>query len=254
MVIRGSAGSGKTVALHRLLIFIWRPPAFCTRKYDVHGMGEGICDYVGHVLPHLGISGLRAQTWTSWSRKIFRQHFPKCYPRWPSRLSPCCNVSNCILKPCVVWAVHSRYTAVTQYNDQVYQDWAHILTDFGQIPQDLESSWTLSMQDEPKVRRTANRFDVDLHGRFPAWRWWTCVSRCWRYIIATLRISVTVGKLTHGTADCTFTFGHWWSAGLFTVRDLILLDVCDDKQSVTLLGDTRQHISKSADFHRGLIS
>ena len=65
MVIRGSAGSGKTtVALHRLSYLTFEDPKhFSPQNMMFMVWGKAMRDYVGHVLPHLGISGLRVQTW-----------------------------------------------------------------------------------------------------------------------------------------------------------------------------------------------
>ena len=83
-----------------------------------------------------------------WSRKVFRQHFP----RWPALTKQAVPdaVQRVKLHPKTMRRLKQYIQDTPQLPktiDQVYQDWAHILTDFGQIRSDLHTSWTLSMQE-----------------------------------------------------------------------------------------------------------
>ena len=134
--------------------------------------------------------------------------------------------------------------------DQVYQDWAHILTDFGQIRQDLESSWTLSMQEraESWLARQTDLMSIYMEGSQreddePAFLDAEDIS------LLLYGYQLRVGKLSHGTKPIALSHLVIDEVQDFSPLEiLVLLDVCDDKQSVTLAGDTRQHISQSAGF------
>ena len=253
MVIRGSAGSGKTtVALHRLSYLTFEDPRhFAPQNMMFMVWGKAMRDYVGHVLPHLGISGLRVQTWTSWSRKMFRQHFPK----WPTltRQAIPDAVQRVKLHPKTMRRLKQYIHDTPQLPstlDQVYQDWAHILTDFGQIRNDLHTSWTLSMQDRAErwLARQTDLMSIYMEGSQgeddePAFLDAEDIS------LLLYAYQLRVGKLTHGSRSIALSHLVIDEVQDFSpIEILILLDVCDDKQSVTLAGDTRQHISKSAGF------
>ena len=89
MIIRGSAGSGKTtVTLHRIAYLIFNnPKRFQARSMMFIVWGRAMKDYVSHVLPSLGVSGVTVDTWTSWSKKMMQSHFGKL-PRNRNEMTP----------------------------------------------------------------------------------------------------------------------------------------------------------------------
>ena len=79
IVIRGSAGSGKTtVALHRISFLCYdQPKRFRPDRMLFVVWGRAMRDYVAHVLPALGVRGIPVVTWSKWARKLVRSHFSR---------------------------------------------------------------------------------------------------------------------------------------------------------------------------------
>ena len=77
VVIRGSAGSGKTtVALHRIAWLAYEDPQIDSGRTLFVVFSAALRDYVGHVLPALGVGGVGVVTFGEWARKLRRRHFP----------------------------------------------------------------------------------------------------------------------------------------------------------------------------------
>lgn len=77
LVIRGSAGSGKTtVALHRIAYLAFADPAIDGPETLVVVFSRALARYVAHVLPSLGLARVRIVTYRDWIHGERRQHFP----------------------------------------------------------------------------------------------------------------------------------------------------------------------------------
>ncbi|MBN1335997.1 MAG: ATP-binding domain-containing protein [Deltaproteobacteria bacterium] len=72
VAIRGTAGSGKTtVALHRIAWLVHADPErFRPSRMLVLVWGRALKNYVAHVLPALGVEGVRVETWEAWARSL----------------------------------------------------------------------------------------------------------------------------------------------------------------------------------------
>jgi DNA helicase-2/ATP-dependent DNA helicase PcrA len=84
VVIQGSAGSGKTtVGLHRVAFLAFRnPQRFRPDRMLVVVPNKALVHYVAHVLPSLGVEGVRITTFADFSaRLVFRT-----FPRLPARI------------------------------------------------------------------------------------------------------------------------------------------------------------------------
>ncbi len=253
MVIRGSAGSGKTtVALHRLSYLTFENPRhFAPQNMMFMVWGKAMRDYVGHVLPPLGVVGLPVQTWKSWAKSTFKRHFP----HWPSiTVDPIPDaVQRVKLHPTTMRRLRKHIASTPHLPrniDQVYQDWAHILTDFSQIRDDLQDVWTMSMRDRAErwIARQTDLMSIwhegsQLEDDEPAFLDMEDVS------LLLYAYQLRVGKLRERGREIALAHLVIDEVQDFSPLEiLILLGICDDKQSVTLAGDTRQHISKSAGF------
>lgn len=76
LVIRGSAGSGKTtVALHRIAYLAFSDPAIDSPETLVVVFSRALARYVAHVLPSLGLSRVRIVTYRDWIHEERRAHF-----------------------------------------------------------------------------------------------------------------------------------------------------------------------------------
>jgi len=92
VAIRGTAGSGKTtVALHRIAWLVHADPArFRPSRMLVLVWGRALKNYVAHVLPALGVEGVRVETWEEWARarrlRLFTRLPKACREDPPSAL------------------------------------------------------------------------------------------------------------------------------------------------------------------------
>jgi DNA helicase-2/ATP-dependent DNA helicase PcrA len=77
LVIRGSAGSGKTtVALHRIAYLAYADPRIDGPETLVVVFSRALARYVDHVLPSLGLDHVRIVTYREWVREERRRHYP----------------------------------------------------------------------------------------------------------------------------------------------------------------------------------
>lgn len=253
MVIRGSAGSGKTtVALHRIAYLAYAEPVrFHPDNMMFMVWGRAMRDYVGHVLPHLGISGLKVVTWAQWSKKMFRRHFAgwpglteeaipdavrrvKLHPKTAQRLKQ--------------WIESTPTSPATI--EQVYLDWAQIMTDFSSIRADMRDSWNISMQTraEDWLSHQTDLMSIFMEGTqkeddeqaFFDPEDFALLLYGYQLRVGQLRQDGTPLQLGHLVIDEVQDFSP--------IEILVLLGVCDENRCVTLAGDTRQHISQSAGF------
>ena len=83
VVIQGGAGSGKTtVGLHRIAYLAYAAPAqFPPRRTLVVTQGAALADYIGQVLPALGVGGVRVVAFRDWAEAELRRAIPWLEPR-----------------------------------------------------------------------------------------------------------------------------------------------------------------------------
>ncbi len=77
LVVRGSAGSGKTtVALHRIAFLAFSDPEIDSTRTLFLTLSPALRDYVSHVLPGLGVQRARVSTFQQWARSLRRRLLP----------------------------------------------------------------------------------------------------------------------------------------------------------------------------------
>ena len=78
LAIRGAAGSGKTtVALHRIAYLAYDDPEIDSPATLFVVFSQGLRDYVSHVLPALGVEGVQVRTFARWAAEVRRRLFPR---------------------------------------------------------------------------------------------------------------------------------------------------------------------------------
>jgi len=251
VVLRGSAGSGKTtVALHRIAWLNYQDPRrFAPERMLVVVWGRGMRDYVGHVLPALGVPGVTVTTWDEWSRRLVLRTFGNQLPHlWADDTpEPVVRIK---LHPGVaeLLAAHIRTTPGKPRPLQAIEDWATILTDRAAIAAamgtdiseaalDRAMRWLLD-QTRAVVSFANGRSDADarLDDEDAA-----LLLRA-----AQLRLGPLKDKNGKALAHAHIALDEVQDFSPIEVQ--VLLDTADKHRCVTLAGDVRQHISEAAGF------
>jgi len=152
LVVRGSAGSGKTtVALHRIAYLSYDDPGIDSPRTLFLTLSPALRDYVGHVLPALGVARVRVQTFPEWAARQRRRLFPALpaveradTPDYVRRLK---------LHPALEGALeaHVRRVPGPASPAQALDDWASVLTD----PGGLEAALSIGSHSAPAELRAA---------------------------------------------------------------------------------------------------
>ncbi len=247
VVLRGSAGTGKTtVALHRIAYLCYAyPEKFPTRAIMVVVWGRAMRDYVAHVLPALGVEGVHVTTWERWSRSMVRRH----YPRLPTVVSEDTPepVTRVKLHPATAELLSNHAQGRGRPEDAI-EDWARVMTDRAALSEalgdDISSAaleraieWCTDQWNNINLWLDGAR-DVDarLDPEDDA-----LLLRAWQQRVGPLRSrKKRVLQLAHLVLDEVQDFSP--------IEVRVLLDACGARQSVTLAGDTQQHITHHAGF------
>jgi DNA helicase-2/ATP-dependent DNA helicase PcrA len=253
LVIRGAAGSGKTtVALHRIAYLAYDDPAIDSPETLFVVFSPALRRYVGHVLPGLGVEGVRISTYQEWAGLQRRRHFP----RLPSgtRLEAPSLVQRMKLHPALGAALAQQVRDVPgrAEAEQALDDWASVL-----IREDLLR--------EVFAREAPDGFGAGDVRRFVEWnrrqndelfRWLAgepetegalepeddaLLLRAWQLRVGPLR----------GAGKAPLRYRH---VAIDEVQDFsplevrVLLDCLDRDRSITLAGDTQQHVVEGSGF------
>lgn len=130
LVVRGSAGSGKTtVALHRIAYLAYEDPAIDSPDTVFLTLSPALCDYVGTLLPSLGVGRVRVETFPEWAARLRR----RLYPRLPTthRIDTPDFVRRVKQHPAIGRVLAAQVARHAGAGDvaQALDDWASALTD-----------------------------------------------------------------------------------------------------------------------------
>jgi len=249
VVLRGAAGTGKTtVALHRIAYLNYaHPHTFPARRILVVVWGRAMRDYVAHVLPALGVKGVQVTTWEKWARSMVKRH----YPQLPASIAddtpePVVRVK---LHPAVSKALADLATETPHRSGEAaFEDWGKLLTDktrlAGILGDDITEAqldrvvdWCISQWNAVSAWWEGDReVDARLDPEDDA-----LLLRAWQLRMGHLR----------GQKKRPLNYAH---LVLDEVQDFspvevqVLLGAASKEKSVTLAGDTRQHITEHAGF------
>ena len=253
LVIRGAAGSGKTtVALHRIAWLAYEHPEVDSQRTLFVVFGNALRDYVSHVLPALGVKNVAVTTWHDWAREALRRHFPQL-PRAIREDTPSV-VARLKVHPIVAVALEEqiRDTRVPASAEQVLDDWASAMLDAGRLEKiqlevapgaftraelDRACAWARDRQEELSLWRDGDRsIEAALDEEDVA-----LLLRAWQLRVGPLqrRGGGTV-RHRHVAIDEVQDFAP--------IEVQVLLGTLDEHRSITLAGDTQQHVMQESGF------
>ena len=257
LVIRGTAGSGKTtVALHRIAWLAYEDARIDSRDTLFLVFSKALRDYVGRVLPALGLNRVDPQTFPDWAREARRRHFPKLPKKYRDDTPEI--VVRLKMHPATMVALErhieaSQEDGVPGTLEQALDDWASVLTQLDVLEPVIER--LASEAFSPEELRKAVSWCRDRHEELLAWMEGEPESeglldveddalllRAWQLRVGPLRRADGAGQIRykHVCIDEVQDFSP--------VEVRVLIDCLDEKKSITLSGDTQQHVMQHAGF------
>ncbi|HKJ24751.1 MAG TPA: ATP-binding domain-containing protein [Myxococcota bacterium] len=253
LLIRGTAGSGKTtVALHRIAYLAYDDPRFDSDRTLFLVFSPALCRYVEHVLPALGVKQVRIETWRDWALTARRRHYP-ALPRDVRHDTPL-EIARLKLHPALASALAAQIESHPGLStpEQALDDWASVLT-HGRLlrevfareaPGDLEPAvlarfldWNQRRNEEVFAWVEGDReIQAELDAEDDA-----LLLRAWQLRVGPLQ----------GRAGRPLEYRH---VAIDEVQDFapvevqVLIDCLDEHRSITLAGDTQQHVMAASGF------
>jgi DNA helicase-2/ATP-dependent DNA helicase PcrA len=253
VVIRGTAGSGKTtVALHRIAYLAYDDPKIDSSQTLVVVFSRGLRDYVSHVLPALGVQRVHVRTFHEWAAEQVRRLFPKL-PRKLREHTPAV-AHRLKLHPGVLVALERQIQRVPGEPTpaQVIDDWASVLSQ-------------ASLLEEVFAEVAPDAFTTEELCRAATWN----RERCREAVAWSEGDLSTVAEVD--AEDDALLLRAWQlrvgpipapggrrlqyhHIAIDEVQDFapvevrVLLGCLDEQRSITLAGDTQQHVVQDGGF------
>ncbi len=251
LAIRGAAGSGKTtVALHRIAYLAYDDPQIDSSRTLFVVFSTGLANYVSHVLPSLGVGNVGIQTWPAWAHEQRRRHFPQL-PTEVRHDAPAA-VQRLKLHPALGLALSEQVSRVEGGStpDQAIDDWASVLTQrdlldkvFAQVSGGQVSAGELDAFVDWNRRQLDDLF-AWLAGDRDVQTGLEQEDDALLLRAHQLRVGPLGGRnplrYRHVVIDEVQDFAP--------VEVQVLLECLDRNRSLTLAGDTQQHLAEGAGF------
>jgi DNA helicase-2/ATP-dependent DNA helicase PcrA len=254
VVIRGAAGSGKTtVALHRIAYLAYEEQEFDSPATLFVVFSPALRDYVSHVLPALGVEGVQVRTFHEWAAEQRRRLLP-ALPERVREDTPAL-VQRLKLHPALGAALARQVARApgAATRARVIDDWASTLTDAALLadvfareapgtfrPAQLEeaSAWCRRRIEEVSAWLAGDRESgAELDPEDDA-----LLLRAWQLRDGAL-------PLTPGSAPLRYRHIAVDEVQDFSPLEVrVLMDQLDERHSLTLAGDTQQHVTAESGF------
>jgi DNA helicase-2/ATP-dependent DNA helicase PcrA len=253
LAIRGTAGSGKTtVALHRIAYLAYADPSVDSDRTHFIVFSTALRNYVSHVLPALGVDQVRILTYHEWAARQRRRHFPNLpgavredTPALTQRLK---------LHPALSAALERQVARVpgAATPDQAFDDWASVLTQSELLEHAFEecAPGEASAEDIRHFveanRRSLEILHAHLAGESEAAAELdleddALLLRAWQLRVGPLRWRGRRPlRYRHVAVDEVQDFSP--------LEVQVLLGCLDQNRSITLAGDTQQHVIEASGF------
>ncbi len=253
VVIRGTAGSGKTtVALHRIAYLAYDDATIDSAQTLVVVFSPALRDYVSHVLPALGVGHVQVRTFYEWAAEQVARLFPRL-PRHVREDTPAL-VQRLKLHPALHVALQQQVRRVAGKSTprQAFDDWASVLCQAALLEEVFATAAPDAFTTEELVRTT--NWNRDRYEELSAWlagdqdvhpeldeEDHALLLRAWQLRIGPL-------PARH---ERPLRYRH---IAIDEVQDFsplevhVLLDCLDEQRSITLAGDTQQHLSQDGGF------
>jgi len=253
VVVRGSAGSGKTtVALHRIAYLAYDDPTVDSDRTLFVVFSPALKRYVAHVLPALGVEKARISTFAEWAAEQRRRLFARL-PREVREGAPAL-VERLKLHPAVLHALETQVkrTPGPKTAAQALDDWASALCQPDVLAEAVAAVAPGAFTRE-ELARVADHCRAR-HEELVAFLEGDSESgaaldpeddalllRAWQLRVGPLPArNGEPLRYRHVAIDEVQDFSP--------VEVRVLIDCLDEHRSVTLAGDTQQHVMQAAGF------
>ena len=254
VVIRGTAGSGKTtVALHRIAYLAYHDQGFDSVRSLVIVFSPALRDYVAHVLPALGVERVRVVTFSDWAARVRQAHFP-FLPEAVREDAPSV-VQRLKQHPLLLEALARQIerTPGPATAEQVVDDWASVLTDDALLAT-VQADVAPNAFKESELARTCQWSQARVD-EIRAWVEGDPESEAALApeddAILLRGYQLRIGRLHGRRGTGALAYRH---IAVDEVQDFspievrVLLECLDKQRSMTLAGDTQQHVLQEAGF------
>jgi len=253
LVVRGTAGSGKTtVALHRVAYLAYDDPEVDSEQTLVVVFSEALRKYVSHVLPSLGLVNVRILTYPAWAAEQRRRHFPNLPQAVRAQTTGLARRAKLHPALASALAAHVAATPGPANGAQAVDDWASVLTHRALLEdtfaREAPGAFTPDaiarfVEDNQRANESINAHlagDADADAELDA-EDDSLLLRAWQLRVGPLRGPGTRPlRYRHVAIDEVQDFSP------LEVR--VLLDCLDRRRSITLAGDTQQHLMEASGF------
>jgi len=253
LAIRGTAGSGKTtVALHRIAYLAYDDPAIDSDRTLFVVFSPALRSFVSHVLPALGVERVRILTYHEWAADQRRRHFPNLPAAAPEDLPA--PIQRLKLHSALGTALERQVDRIpgAATGEQAFDDWASVLTQAELLEEVFEDEAPGEVTSDEirrfveSNRRSNEALYAHLAGEPEAQAELdpeddTLLLRAWQLRVGELR--------WRGRRPLRYRHVAMDEVQDFSPLEVqVLLQCLDQNRSITLAGDTQQHVVEESGF------